>query len=238
MTMEGTGIVPVMDMNNRNYGDGYGYGGMWFMWIIVLFALMWGGNGWGNRGNGFDNMAAAFANGTATRNEITNGFNNQDTQNALRGIQNGLCDGFYAQNTTMLNGFNGIQRDLCTGFAGINANINEARFAQQQCCCETNRNIDAIRYENAQNTCAITTNATANTQRVLDKLCQMESNAKDLRIADLQNTLQAANFQLSQLSQTANIINTVIPRPIPAYPVQSPYVGSGYAYGCGCNPCV
>ena len=75
MTMEGTGIVPVMDMNNRNYGDGYGYGGMWFMWIIVLFALMWGGNGWGNRGNGFDNMAAAFANGTATRNEITNGFN-------------------------------------------------------------------------------------------------------------------------------------------------------------------
>ena len=38
MTMEGTGIVPVMDMNNRNYGDGYGYGGMWFMWIIVIFA--------------------------------------------------------------------------------------------------------------------------------------------------------------------------------------------------------
>lgn len=238
MTMEGTGIVPVMDMNNRNYGEGYGYGGMWFMWIIVLFALMWGGNGWGNRGNGFDNMAAAFANGTATRNEITNGFNNQDTQNVLRGIQNGLCDGFYAQNTTMLNGFNGIQRDLCTGFAGINANINEAHFAQQQCCCETNRNIDAVRYENAQNTCAITTNATANTQRVLDKLCQMESNAKDQRIADLTSTLQAANFQLSQLSQTANIINTVRPFPVPAYHVQSPYVGSGYAYGCGCNPCV
>lgn len=45
MTMEGTGIVPVMDMNNRNgYGDGFGcMGGMWFMWIIVIFALM-GGN--------------------------------------------------------------------------------------------------------------------------------------------------------------------------------------------------
>ena len=57
MTMEGTGIVPVMDMNcNRGYGygDGFGYGGGWFMWIIVLFALMggWGNgfgrNGWGN----------------------------------------------------------------------------------------------------------------------------------------------------------------------------------------------
>lgn len=118
--MEGANIVPVMDMNrNNNYGDCWG-GGMWFMWIIVLFALMggWGGNGFGNRG---------------VDPAITNGFNNQDTQNALRGIQNGLCDGFYAQNTTMLNGFNGVQRDLCTGFAGVNANINDARFAAQQC---------------------------------------------------------------------------------------------------------
>lgn len=43
--MEGTNIVPVMDMNRNNYGDCWG-GGMWFMWIIVLFALMggWGGN--------------------------------------------------------------------------------------------------------------------------------------------------------------------------------------------------
>ena len=50
--MEGANIVPVMDMNrNNNYGDCWG-GGMWFMWIIVLFALMggWGGN-WNNRGN-------------------------------------------------------------------------------------------------------------------------------------------------------------------------------------------
>ena len=37
--MEGANIVPVMDMNrNNNYGDCWG-GGMWFMWIIVLFAL-------------------------------------------------------------------------------------------------------------------------------------------------------------------------------------------------------
>ena len=155
--------------------------------------------------------------------------------NSFRGIQNGLYDGFYAQNTTMLNGFTGVQRDLGTGLAAVNANINEARFAAQQCCCETNRNIDAVRYENAQNTCNITTNATMNTQRVLDKLCQMESNAKDMRIADLTATLQAANFQLSQLSQTANIINTVRPYPNPAFLVQPPYMNVNSVYGCGCG---
>ena len=54
MTMEGgAGVVPVMDLNRNNYGDGFGYGGgAWFMWIIVLFALM---GGWGNnRNNGLE----------------------------------------------------------------------------------------------------------------------------------------------------------------------------------------
>lgn len=65
--MEGANIVPVMDMNrNNNYGDCWG-GGMWFMWIIVLFALMggWGGN-WNNRGN---MGAEIFANGSMTRDQ-------------------------------------------------------------------------------------------------------------------------------------------------------------------------
>lgn len=217
------GVMPTYEIN-KGGGEGYGWGGgMWFAWILILFVLM---GGWGN-GFGGRNAQAGF--------DVASQFDYQDIKNGIRGIQQGLCDGFYAQNTTMLQGFNGMQRDLCQGFAAVNAGINENRFAQQQCCCETNRNIDAVRYENAQNTCAITTNATGNTQKILDKLCQMEANAKDQRIADLTASLQAANGQISQLSQTANIINAVRPFPIPSYQVQSPYVGSGYAYGCGCG---
>ena len=219
------GVMPTYEIN-KGGGEGYGWGGgMWFAWILILFVLM---GGWGN-GFGGRNAQAGF--------DVASQFDYQDIKNGVRGIQQGLCDGFYAQNTTMLQGFNGMQRDLCQGFAAVNAGMNENRFAQQQCCCETNRNIDAVRYENAQNTCAITTNATGNTQKILDKLCQMEANAKDQRIADLTASLQAANGQISQLSQTANIINAVIPRPVPAYSVQSPYVGTGYAYGCGCGGC-
>ena len=224
--MEGiNGVMPTYEIN-KGGGEGYGWGGgMWFAWILILFVLM---GGWGN-GYGGRNAQAGF--------DVASQFDYQDIKNGIRGIQQGLCDGFYAQNTTMLQGFNGMQRDLCQGFAAVNAGINENRFAQQQCCCELGRSIDNVRYENAQNTCAITTNATGNTQRILDKLCQMEANAKDQRIADLTASLQAANGQISQLSQTANIINAVRPFPIPAYQVQSPYVGNGYAYGCGCGGC-
>lgn len=88
--MEGANIVPVMDMNRNNgYGDCWG-GGMWFMWIIVLFALMggWGGN-WNNRGN---MGAEIFANGSMTRDQIADQFSMQDIKEGIRGIQNGLCE--------------------------------------------------------------------------------------------------------------------------------------------------
>ena len=213
--MEGiNGVMPTYEIN-KGAGEGYGWGGgMWFAWILILFVLM---GGWGN-GFGGRNAQAGF--------DVASQFDYQDIKNGISSVQKGVYDGFYAQ-----------ARDLCQGFAAVTAGINENRFAQQQCCCENLRALDNVRYENAQNTCAITTNATGNTQKILDKLCQMEANAKDQRIADLTASLQAANGQISQLSQTANIINAVIPRPVPAYNVQSPYVGTGYAYGCGCGGC-
>ena len=104
--------------------------------------------------------------------------------------------------------------------------------------CEINRNIDAVRYEAVQNTCAITNNATENTQKILDKLCLMESNAKDQRIAQLQFDLQAAQLQIGNIRQTENIVNTVRPPVVPAYVVSSPYesIRHNYGYGgCGCG---
>ena len=195
------GVMPTYEINKGNGGEGYGWGGMWFAWILILFVLM---GGWGNGFGGMRGAQAGF--------DVASPFDYQDIKNGIRGVQEGINAGFYAQ-----------ARDLCQGFAAVNAGINENRFAAQQCCCDNLRALDNVRYEAAQNTCAITTNATGNTQRILDKLCQMEANAKDQRIADLTANLQAAQFQLSQLSQTANIIGAVRPTPIPAWNVPNPY---------------
>lgn len=232
MTMEGSGIVPVMDVNRNGYGygDGFGCGGGWFMWIIVLFALM---GGWGNGfGRGYGNGPGL------TQVEMQQGFDTQNILRKLDGINNGLCDGFYAQNTTMLNGFNGVQRDLCQGFASVNVGITENRFAMQNCCCETNRNIDAVRAENYKNTCEITNaiHAEGEATRALINHNVMQ----DLRdkLADRDRDLMTANFQLSQQAQSANIIGTLRPFPQPAYITASPYQAASTVYGCGCaNSC-
>jgi hypothetical protein len=49
--------------------------------------------------------------------------------------------------------FNGIQRDMCQGFSTLNSGITNLGYQMQNCCCDTNRNIDAVRYEAAKKTC-------------------------------------------------------------------------------------
>lgn len=223
--MEGQGLMPVYDVNCNNQG----WGGAGLIWVVLIFALLMGGGGWGRWGNG---------NGPGlTQVEMQQGFDTQSVLRKLDGIQNGLCDGFYAQNSTMLQGFNGVQRDLCQGFASVNAGIAENRFAQQQCCCEINRNIDAVRAENYKNTCEITTaiHAEGEATRALITANQMQE-LRD-RLEERDRMLQTANFQLSQQAQSANIISTLRPFPQPAYITCSPYQSAVGIYGnnCGCN---
>ena len=89
---------------------------------------------------------------------------------------------------------------------------------------------DEIKFEIAKSTCDITSNCTANTQKVLDKLCMMEANMQASRIQELQVQNQALvlanqvkDLQAGQLASMGYIINQVRPYPIPAYNVSSPY---------------
>lgn len=199
------------------YGDGFGMGGGAWIWVILIFAIFGFGNGYGRNGSAL------------TQAEMQEGFNTQSLLRGQEGIKNGLCDGFYAMNTTMLQGQNQLQRDLCQGFAAINASVAENRYAAQQCCCETNRNIDAVRYENAKNTCDIITAQNANTQKILDAF-----NINTIQA--LRDKLQDARLELSQVNQNATIINALQQKaPIPAYTVMSPYMSNLAACGYGCG---
>ena len=194
--------------------DGMDGQGSWF-WIVVLFLFMFGFNRNGVFGGDTGNAL--------TRAEMTDGFNNQSVLRKLDGITQGLCDGFYAQNTTMLQGFNGLGNQ-----------ITESRFASQQCCCETNRNIDAVRSEAYKNTCEITTaiHAEGEATRALINANTIQ-NLRD-RLEAKNQELQTANFQLSQQAQSANLIAELRPCAKPAYLTCSPYQARNFG-GCGCE---
>lgn len=232
--------------NNDSWGDG---GGWWF--IIVLFALFgWGGfgNGWG--GNGSNSSYY-------TDSALQRGFDNQAVISKLDGITNGLCDGFYAVNNSMLTGFNGINTNIMQTGYGIQQAINADTVANMQntnalqaqlanCCCETREAIQGVNYNMAQNTCALQNTMNSNTRDIIDSqnagtraiidyLCQdkistLQAENNDLRMAASQDR-QNALLTTAMTAQTNHIIDAVRPTPVPAYPASNLY---GYA-GCGCN---
>ena len=98
---------------NRNGNGTFGDDGWWIILLFLFGFGGWGNGGWGGNGGG-----------NTTREEIAYGFDMNGLENGVRGIQQGLCDGFYAMNTGMLNGFAGVQSALCQGFSGITAGVN------------------------------------------------------------------------------------------------------------------
>ena len=178
--------------------NGWGGGGAW--WIIILFLFMFGmgggGWGWGNLGND-----------ALTRAEMQQGFDTQEITRKLDGLSYGMCDGFYAQNTTMLN-----------GFAGVTAAVRDAQFAAQQCCCETNRNIDAVRYDAQKNTCDITT--------------AIHAEGEATRALIQKNEMQNLRDRLQQMELREAMCGVV------RYPMATTYTSGGNPFfGCnnGCN---
>lgn len=238
--------------SNNGYGNGAGMWGNDAWWIVILLIFGWGNNGWGGGfgGNG----------GALTRSDLCQDMNFNNLEGAVRGVQQGLCDGFYAMNTGMLNGFAGVQQTLCQGFGGVNTGlmqqgyetrgaITDLGYRLQDCCCQTQRAIDAVNYNMAKNTCDIQNSIATSTRDIVDG--QRASTDAILgfltneKISSLQAENAALTAQLSQNSQTQTIINTLRPVASPAYITCSPYE-SAYGYGrggygnncgcgCGCN---
>ena len=223
--------------NGSNGGFG-GFGDGAFFWVIILFffALMMG---WGNNGN-------AAGNG---------GYN------AYPYVQQGF------DQAAIINGINGIQTSLanaevsrCNIQANQTAALNNIAMSLQNCCCENRASVADLKYTVATENCAdraalndalqaVTVQSNANTQRILDMMCQDKIDAKNEKIAELQNQLTMANLAASQNAQTAAILTDnlaqtqaleqyLAPVPRPAYVVQNPNccgVNNYYTSGCGCG---
>ena len=168
-------------------GDGFGNGWGGMIWLFAILAMMGGGFGWNNNGNG-----------NAIQADVNRGFDNQNLQAQTRDILAAVTAGT-AQSVATTNqvyhditGYVGdkyteLQRDvaaLAVGQANTLAN-------QNQCCCSIQRAIDGVNYNTAMQTAEINANTTAQTQKVLDAIMGNRIEAMQNRInqLELQNQL-------------------------------------------------
>lgn len=192
-----------MSDNGMFNGDGVGI-------LIVLFFLMGGFNGFG--GN----------NQYATSNEVQRGFDNQNAmanqREILSSVTAGTAQAVAATNQMFhdLVGYVGDKySELDRDVLGISSLVQQSIANENQCCCNTLRAIDNVKFENAQNTALINANTTAQTQKILDAMNQSKIEALQGRIAQLE--LQAA---------TGNTVK---------YPTSMAYsAGTSPFCNCGC----
>jgi len=220
MTNEsGNMIMPVAPTGG---GFGGGFGGDWG-WIILLLLFAGGGFGFGG---GFDGGIYPWMNQADI---TTNGFQNLQTNNAVSSLQNSVTSGFGDIQTALCGGFAGVNAAISNGFAQSEiadnarqmANMNQLFNVQsslQNCCCENRAGLADVKYTISTEACANRATSTANTQAILDKLCQIELDtlktqidAKNDRILQLQNQLNLATMAASQTAQTAEIISSLTP---------------------------
>ena len=247
-----TGYMIGADRNN-GYGNGM-FGGDW-AWILI-FALLfgWGRGGFGGGFGGFGGFGeGSFVGGydigkLATTNDVAVGFAQNATLSSLNDLKLGQA---------------GIQQTLCQGFNGVNTSILTSTNAVQSqlagCCCDLARSIDGVNYNMATNTCTITNainnstrdiidNQNANYRAIHDELVANKIEAKNERIAELQQQVNALNLAQSQANQNAYLTATMdanqaelIRRlgrdPIAAYVVPNPnccYNTYNTCNSCGC----
>lgn len=225
-------VMPVSPMYNSGFG-GFGGDASWLI-VLFLFAMM---GGWGNGFGGGNNMYPWLNNS----NQISDGFRDQmlSTQNmgiqtavtsGFGDVQTALCGGFAGVNATVNNSQNALAQQMYTNqiaelersFAAQTANTQGLTNIQSQlaqCCCD-NRLATCQTQNIVQNEGAATRLAIQNgVQAVLDKMCADKIDAKNEKIVELNNkinALEANNYVQNALTAQTQFILSQYPRPTDA----------------------
>ena len=274
MDSENTGIPATMLVGPTGgyMSGGYnnsGFGGDW-AWIIILLLAFNGG--WGNGfGGGFGGgLGYDFPwlmngqNGINTH--VSDGFRDAQISDQITSVR----DGISSLSTQLCGCCGDIATQLCNGFNGVTAAVNGAQnavsqqlytneiaslnrsFAEQTAntagFTAVNSGVADLKYTLASEACATRAANTANTQSILDKLCQLELDGYKRENDNLRTQLNMASLAASQTAQTAELrqsgatqLNQLVAElrscPIPAQPVygNTPIFSCNNGCGCGCG---
>lgn len=259
---------------NRGNGGGWGNGDGW--WVLILIALLggfnggfggWGGGGYagGNELYPWLNQAQLTTQGFADQNAImalngiSSGVQNLSTQlcNCCADMQMAVASGFanaetaanarqmanmqtqFGMQTAMQQGFTGVQAQTAQLASDIQlGNAQQTATILAENCADRAALSDGVRDIIASNT--------AQTQAIIDKLCQLELDGYKRENYQLQSQLNAANLAASQAAQNAfitqgfaNEVDALYNRlnscPVPTTPVYGRTPIFTCNNGCGCG---
>ena len=232
------------------FGNGFGgfggngnIGGMMYPWMNLQDTTQAGFN-----------QAATASQLSGIQSAISSGFG--DTALGIAGVNQNICQTGNAtvaaitgaQNALAQQMYSNQLADLERSFAAQTAATQGNNALQSQlanCCCENRLATANLSADLAREACAdraavsngirdVLTATQAQTQTILDKMCQMEIDNLKAQNSALQSQVLMKDFAASQTAQTASlmadnafqtqyIVNRVAPYPIPSYTVPNPF---------------
>lgn len=189
--------------NNGSFGGFFGEG----IWAIIILGMIfgWGNGGFGGWGGGINSPAGQ---GALTRGDLCSEFNFNNLENAVRGIQQGLCDGFYSQNTSLMNGFHGVDNAVCQLGYQTQQGFNSLGAQLADCCCTTQRAIDNAMFQTAQGINSIGTkidSCCCDTQRQIERgFCDTNYNLATNTTSIIQNAHNDTDRVIAKLDAMEN----------------------------------
>ena len=215
--MDASEALLLSERNNRDC-DGYGMGGGVFMWVIVL-VLIFFAFGWGRNG-GWGNNGDGYGNVASL---LAAQGRTQDLAQTERDVLMQSCK----TQEAVFNTACATQKEILESRYTTQLGFQNQQAQLAQCCCDIKQ---AIANDGEQTRALIQNNT-----------------IQALRDANEQKDRQILLYQLTaqNLNQSDVLINTLLPRAIPAYPSCSPYMATFYGMngyglfnnngGCGCN---
>lgn len=249
-------LLLLLGWGNNGFGGGFGggYGGGYdFPWLLT----------------GQQNINTNTNNGF--RDQMIND-NITSVRDGISSLSNQLCNCCGDVQMSLANGFAGVEQganarqiaNMQTAFAGQTAmaqGFNNLQSQLAQCCCDNRAATADLKYTVATENCAdrqvvsdgirdLLANQTANTQRILDQLCQDKIDAKNDEISALRQQIAMKDLAASQVAQNAfiqqgftnevdQLYNRLNSCPVPTTPVygRTPIFtcNQNQACGCGCG---
>lgn len=271
-------VYPMMSGNNGGFGGFGGDSAIWLIVLLALIWGNGNNGFGGFGGNSFDNGYAWLSNGQKEiMNNTNNGFDTLHLSNQIEGVRDGvygisnqMCNSTSDIVSAINGGFSNAEISANSRqIADMNQSFNNQIATLQgfntlgsqlaQCCCDNRlatANLNStILSENCADRAALADglkdvliNQTANTQKILDQLCQDKIDEKNEKIADLQRQLSMADLRASQTAQNAfisqgfaNEVDALYNRlnscPVPTTPVygRTPIFTCPNNNGCGCG---
>ena len=183
-------------MNGGGYGNGSGFFGNDWAWIVILLLFGYGnGRGFGGFGGGFGGGSCGCS-PCATQADVRAAVDQQTLISKLDQQTYGLADSTYALNNTINGNFRTLDGAICNlGYQALQ-NTNALQTQIADCCCGIKGEIKDVAYGNERNSWTIS-------KQISDCCCDIEK-------MNMQNRFDAQAYNCNTLQAIDKVGDRII----------------------------